>query len=221
MENPQSVGGQLNDLFEDLKDSIFGNERLSDLMQFAEHNGFGFKKRIPFSNLDYELKAFELFKGKSRKKIRNILQRDSQALQATLYLFDYTSQSEFRKTNTTCLLVESRLFQLPEFLIRPKRTTEKLTRLFAAKDIFTEQYPVFSKNFTLVGIEKEQILYFVTKSFVDLMLQIPHLHVEGHKKYLLLYEKNKMKAPEDLLPFYDFGLELSHVLLFDKSNEFV
>jgi len=221
MENPKSVGGQIENFLEDLMDSVFGNERLSDLMQFAEKNDFGFKKRIPFSNLDYELKAFELFKGKGRKKVRNILKRKSKTLQARIHLFDFKFQNDFRTTKTSCLLIESDLFQLPQFMIRPKKTTEKITGLFSAKDIITDQYPSFARAFTLVGVEKEQILYLITQKLVDVLMVEQHLTLEGHKKYLLLYEKNKLKETEDILPFYDLGLDLTHILLFDKSNEFV
>jgi hypothetical protein len=61
----------------------------------------------------------------------------------------------------------------------------------------------------------------VTDQLTELLLKEPNVTVEGLKKYLLLYEKNKLKDPEDLLPFYDFALDLTYILLFDNSNEFV
>jgi hypothetical protein len=61
----------------------------------------------------------------------------------------------------------------------------------------------------------------VTDKLTELLLKEPNVTVEGLKKYLLLYEKNKLKDPEDLLPFYDFALDLTYILLFDNSNEFV
>lgn len=231
MDNTDSLGEKIGDFLDDLKDSLMGNERQTNLSQFAERNQFEFKKRLYFSRLDYELKTFSLFKPKSRKKIRNVfqksnklrnvLQKHSKSLHANIYLFDYTAQSDFRTNNTTVLLIESELLKLPEFIIRPKKTTEKLGSLFSSKDPNALRYPAFFKTFTLLGVEKDLLQYFVTQKLTDLMMQEPNITVEGLKKYLILYEKNKTLSTEDLLPFYDFGLDLTYILLFDNSNEFV
>jgi hypothetical protein len=232
MDNTDSFGEKIGDFIEDLTDSLMGNERQASLTQFAQRNKFEFQKRLSYSTMDYELKALNLFKSKSRRrirntlqikgnKIRNVLQKQSKSLQAKIHLFDFKAQHDFRKNNTTVLLIESELLKLPEFIIRPKKTTEKLGRLFSSKDPNAARYPAFNKAFTLLGIEEDYLSYFVTQKLTDLMLKEPNMTVEGLKKYLVLYEKNKIISTEDLLSFYDFGLELTYILLFDNSNEFV
>ncbi len=221
MENPKSVGGIIGELFEDLKDSLLGNERLSEMMQFADKNGFEFKKRIPFAKMDYELKSFKFFKGKGNKKVRNVMQRDSKALKAEIFLFDYTFQNDYKKTSSTCIILESELFKLPKFRIQPKKKGSFFSRFFSRKTNLGLEYPEFDKSFLLTGLEDDYIPFFLTPQLVDLMLSEPTLTIEGHKKYLLIYEKNKVKAIEDLLPFYDLGLDMSHILLFDNSNDYV
>jgi hypothetical protein len=220
MDN-SDFGEKIGEFIEDVIDSFTGNERQSDLTQFAQRHQFEFQKRLSMSSLDYELKSLQLFKTKGKKKIRHVLQRKSKNLKADIRIFDLGQQSDWGKYKTTAILIESDLFKFPEFIIRPKKATEKLTGFFASKDPVAGRYPAFAKAFTVDGIEEEQLSFFVTEKLTELLLKEPNVTVEGLKKYLLLYEKNKLKDPEDLLPFYDFALDLTYILLFDNSNEFV
>lgn len=220
MDN-SDIGEKIGEFIEDVMDSFMGNERQSDLTQFAKRHQFKFRKRLSLSSLDYELKSLQLFKTKGKKKIRHVLRKQSENLQADIRIFDIGQQSDWGKYKTTAILIESDLFEFPEFIIRPKKAAEKLSGFFSSKDPIASRYPLFAKAFTVQGIEEDQLSFFVTKKLTELLLKEPNITIEGLKKYLVLYEKNKLKDPEDLLPFYDFGLDLTYIMLFDNSNDFV
>lgn len=220
MEN-KNLGFFLQDLIEDATDAIFGNERQSDLQQIADKHGFRYKKKFQNDRLDIEIKAFELFKGKKRKRLRNYLSKKDEVIDGQISLFDFNRDSDVGKKITTCVLIQSAYLNLPKFIVRPKKTTEKLGELFFNKRDGLYAYPYFNRMYALHSIDIEAMQHLFTHQMVDRMVHATNLWLEGNENYLLLYEKNKLKSPQKLIPFYELGRELVDIMLYDNSDDFV
>lgn len=221
MSNNNNLGYAIQDFFEDVSDALLGNERQADLKQFADKHGFRFKKKYHNERLDIEIKAFDLFKGKKRKRVRNFLTRPDERIDGRISMFDFNKDTDFGKKVTTCVLIRSSYLRLPKFIIRPKKTTEKLTELFVHRDVGLSGYPFFNRTYAIQTADVAPLEAFFTQKLVDLMVKTPHLWLEGNLDYLLLYDKNKPKSPDELLTFYDLGREIVDLMLYDNSDDFV
>lgn len=220
MEN-NNLGFFIQDLIDDAKDAILGNERQSDLQQVAEKQGFRYKKKFQNDRLDIEIKAFDLFKGKKRKRLKNYLSKKDDTINGQISLFDFNKDSDVGKKITTCVLIQSAYLNLPKFIVRPKKTTEKLSEFFLSKEVGLVGFPFFNRKYAIRCLDLEAIQHLFTQQLVNLMVNDKNLWLEGNEDYLLLYEKNKLKSPETLIPFYDFGREMVDIMLYDNSDDFV
>ena len=75
--------------FDDLKDQFVPNGRVNELQQIAMEELFNFRRKERFADQDYLLKAFQIFKGKNDKRIKGILRKKENELDAIIRMYDY------------------------------------------------------------------------------------------------------------------------------------
>jgi hypothetical protein len=221
MEEKKPISGFLLDFLEDARDTLFGNERQTDLRKLSQRYGFDFKKRMDYKDLDLEVRSFPLFRKRKRKRFSNILRRPERDLDGTLQLFDCYKEDNLGDKATTAALLHSPKLDLAEFYIRPKRTTEKISGFFFQNERGLDLHPDFSKVFTVETTEIEAVHFYLTDRLMNLLLASPNSHLKGKCDYLMLYEQGKMQKPEQIPAFADRAVEIARVLIYDKSNELV
>ena len=215
------LNNHIHDFLEDARDALFGNERQMDLREIAQQSGFRFKKRLSFEKLDLKARSFPLFRKAKRKRISNVLSRREEELKADIQVMDTYKEGDFGKHTTTVILVKSPLLELPEFHIRPKRTTEKITGLFFTNAPGLARYPEFSKIYHVESPDTDWLDFNITEKLVDLLMLSKQIQVHGKGIHLCIYEGGKEQKPEKILSFVDLALDIVRVILYDKSNELV
>lgn len=211
----------MHEIFDDIKDALFGNERQADFSQFAKRYNLTYQKKFPFKDFDFELRDTFLFTGKKRKVVRNFSNQALSTLPGSLQLFDYFYYPDSGKKSTTVALLESATFNFPSFLIRPKRTIEKLGSLFVKNKVEFKENPVFNQAYVFTSASKNTVKPLIRKELLDLLLTENHLWVEGKGPFLLVYEKNKLQPMDKLLSFYEDVLELAELINRDPPGDFV
>lgn len=209
------------DFLEDARDALFGNERQTDMSELADRNGFDFKKRISIDRFDFELRSFPLFKKDKHRRISNVLSRKEEAVKGLARILDCYKEGKMGKKATTAVLIKSDLFDLAEFLIRPKRRTEKFSSFFFQNTKGLNLPSDFDKWYTLETKDPETVYYYLTDRFVGFLQARPGLWLKGKGEYLMIYEKGKMKEPMEAILLFERAIKIGQTLLFDKSNELV
>lgn len=209
------------DFLEDARDAIFGNERQTDFRKLAHRYGFEFKKRIDYRELELEVRAFPLFRKRKRKRFSNVLTRAEKEIGGTIQLFDAYKEDNLGDKATTAALIRTPKLDLVDFLIRPKRTTEKISGFFFQNEQGLNLHPDFSKVFTVETEAPEAVYFYLTEKLMQLLLAYPNSSLKGKDRFLMFYVKGKMQKPEEVLPFADQAVDLARTLIYDKSKELV
>lgn len=211
----------MHEFFEDLKDSIFGNERQGEMSQFADRIGLTYQKKRGVKDLAFELLEMKIFKGSKRKTIRHFCTQKLPSIDGNLQLFDYQYYPDSGKKQTTILIFESSSFDFPTFTLRPKGTFEKLGGLLRRGQREFYHTPAFNKEFVLMSSAKDLVKPYFQKDLLELLLTLNHLTIEGKGPYLMIYERYKMQPIDKLLPFYEDALEIAELMFREPPSEFV
>lgn len=211
----------MHEFFEDLKDSIFGNERQADLSRFADRMGMAYQKKRGIKDLEFELMDLRIFKGSKRKTIRHFCTQKLPNIEGSVQLFDYQYYPDSGKRQTTVLIFESSAYDFPTFVLRPKGTFEKLGTLLRKGKLEFHHTPAFNKEFVLNSSAKDLVKPYFQKDVLDLLLTLNHLTMEGKGRYLMIYEKSKLQPIDKLLPFYEDAMEIAEFMHREPPSEFV
>lgn len=211
----------MHEFFEDLKDSIFGNERQANLSQFADRMGMTYQKKRGIKDLEFDLLDTKIFKGNKRKAIRHFCTQKVPSIEGGLQLFDYQYFPDGGKKQTTVIIFESRAFDFPTFILRPKGTLQKLGAFFRRGRVDFIHTPAFNQEFVLMSTARDLIKPYFQKGLLDLLLTLNHLTLEGKGRYLLIYEKHHLQSIDKLLPFYEDALEIAEWMNREPPSEFV
>jgi hypothetical protein len=162
------------------------------------------------------LKDFRLFQKGGRRKITNLLHQREGSLETEAYIFDYryviSTGKSARVFKQTVFFMHSKKLGLPQFLLQPETFFHKVGQLLGMQDIDFEQYPLFSNQYLLRGEDED----YIRASFPEKALQFFTIEknwtLEGLNYYLVLYRKNHLMLPSQVLDFYRKGMHLHHIL---------
>lgn len=211
----------MHEFFEDLKDSIFGNERQANLSQFADRMGLTYQKKRGVKDLEFDLLDMKIFKGNKRKTIRHFCTQKLPSIEGDLQLFDYQYYPDSGKKQTTIMIFTSASFGFPTFILRPKGTFQKLGALISRGKVEFPDTPAFDQEFVLMSSDKNMIKPYLQKDVLDLLLTLNHLTIEGKGRYLMIYEKNHLQSIDKLLPFYEDAIEIAELMYREPPSGFV
>ena len=206
--------------FEDIKELFFGNDRVSDLAQLSRKQGFRFWKNYSFRRLPYEIKSFGLFKGKNQKRLRSLLEKVDTEKGIKYQIFDFHNYKDYGTKKTTAIYISSETFDFPEFEVRPKDISEKLTGLFLRQDIFNH-FPKFTDAYTVKSLELDHMEYLMSNEVLEILLKEEKMIMEGKHNHLILHKKNDLLEPNELIPFFEKCKRITELMLEDNSNDFV
>ena len=162
------------------------------------------------------LKDFKLFSRGGRRKITNLLSRKDGMLELDVRIFDYrfavSTGKSARVFKQTVFYVQSKNLGLPQFLMKPENFFHKVGAWLGIEDIDFERYPKFSNQYLLKGDDED----YIRASFSDEVLQFFTIEkdwtMEGLNYYLVLYRKNQLLLPSQIINFYKKGMQLHQLL---------
>lgn len=215
-----SLSETLEDIYDDIKDAVVGNQRKRNLIQFAAKYDFDYNKRISIGELDLAVLTLNLFKTNRRQRLKNILAGNDQKTASKILIFDTELRKPSKKA-TTCVLLESDLLNLPRFCLRPKRSFEKVAALFKTNQHSLAKYPELQKSMVLEAKHLDYVQRYLTDQLAAWLLDHPDCIIEGIDDWVLIYQENTLVDVSELLPFSTYTLVLAEILLFDHSNDLV
>lgn len=204
-------------IFDELKDMFFGNERGSALQQIALSNGWDYKRRIRFDQLEYQVNDFDLFKGRDTKRIENIITFFDNSNGAEIKLYDYKYQSR----HTSVLQIQLYKTKLIRFSVQPKTFFFKLTRLFVEQMDSLDLDESFLNLYRVEGRSTIEIQQFFTPAMQSLFVQEQNLQLEAELAYLVIYKKNVSLNPKEIPFFMEMGQDIVRMIRENPGTDYV
>lgn len=162
------------------------------------------------------LKDFKLFRRGGRKRIRNLLHKQSGLHQLDTRIFDYqftiSTGNSSRTFKQTVFFVESKELGLPQFWMKPESFFHRVGAYLGFEDIDFEEYPKFSENYYLKGEDEEYIRGTLNDEFLKFFSVEKKWYLEGLNYYMIFYRFNKVLSPQEVKQLHDKGLNLVEML---------
>jgi len=209
----------LIDLFDDIGDAIFGNKRLNELRHFARSKEFQIRRKVIASQLHMNVKSMQFFDGNKSKRIKGYLFKKNVKFDALTQIFDLYYHTNTNLT-TTIFIYDTKLLDLPSFIIKPKGGLSKLGNIFTSSEWSTVSRD-FDKDFVVESTDMNYMRMMITSHFAEVTLRLGDYTIEGNGEYLVIYKKSKKVDIVDMDNIYDDGLELLDIIINDHSNELV
>lgn len=153
---------------------------------------------------------FALFSKWGRRKIYNVLHRQVQDIDVTMFDYEYTTmRSKHHHTYYyTAALFETDRLRLPRFTLAPQYFYHQIADALGFRDIDFEGYPVFSDRYRLQGDDEASIRRLFDEEALLYFTRHLGLHTEGHGRQLLLYQDKRRVDPKEMEPFMQQGLDI-------------
>ena len=184
-------------------------KRVAGLTAVAAELGLPFDPLADQGLID-RLASFDLFNQGRSKKTANMIHGD--AGDVTLNIFDYKFTTGSGKNSSTwtqsVLLLESAALDLATFAARPEGFFDRVGQAFGAKDIDFDSHPQFSRMFLLRGVDEAAIRTLFRPEVIEYFETRPGMSVEGSGRRLLVYQRNKPIAPDEVRQLMADGLKL-------------
>ncbi len=162
------------------------------------------------------LKDFKLFSRGRRRKITNMLRRQDGMLELDVRIFDYRytihTNNSARVFKQTVFFAQSKNLGLPQFLMKPENFFHKVGAWLGMKDINFERYPKFSGQYLLKGDDEDYIRATFSEEILQFFTIERDWTLEGLNYYLILYRKNQLLLPSQIIDFYKKGMHLHQLL---------
>ena len=212
-----------------MKDEIVGffddlaqPERSKLFERLAIENQFGYQKTEPFEEQTFELQGFDLFKKKRWAGFfKRVLDGKEEKPVCDTRIYDYITNTDLESKKTTVFEYDCLKLNCPPFKIKPKGRLKKMKEAFISRPKIFENELDFHSKYEIIAPRQEDLEFYLTPSFFDLLLNRKGLTIEVGANYLLMYYNKKLVKPHKILKDYNFGLDLLENLLSDKTNEFV
>lgn len=198
----------MKEIFDDLKNMFWKDERVLEYKQLAKDYSFQFTERAKFAEQSYALKGMRLFRGKRGKRLTGILSEELTLGNATSRIYDYHYYGESKTTKTTVFEFSIPQMDLPKFLIQPKGSFAKLKSFFVKVDPAFIGLDSFYKNYELLYADPNDLRQELNQEFLGRLSEYEDIWVEGEGKYCLFYHKKRSIPLRQLMDHYQIILDL-------------
>ena len=193
-------------VLDDIIDRFWKDGRVKEMEEYAERHAFDFTGRERFELQTYQIRDFQLFRGKRPKRLKGILTKTEGP--AAVRVYDYIYYGEGEKRKSTVYEIFDEQLNLPRFIIRPKRSIQWVKEVFGGNKWFYPECKGFHSYYEIEGPYHDDLAFDLTQDFVDLVSSATRIRVEGEGSYLIVYKKGKQTPVRDILPRLDFALDL-------------
>lgn len=209
----------MKEIFDDLKNTFWTDERVLEYGQIAQEHQFRFSKRQLFSGQPYKLKNFQLFQGTKGKRLNGILYKKQKELSLQTRIYDYLYYGNSKKKTSTVFEFHSPSLNASKVLIKPKGNLKRMKDFFGGGNTYFKDAKTFNNLYEIQTTNPGNIIYELNEDFLELLAQQKKLWVEGEGNYLLFYYKNKTIPLGQLMEHYDYILALFERLIYSQSND--
>ncbi len=188
----------MRSLLKDIQNLLRPDARLKQLAVIAKENGLKLKsqrnlEKDPISQFD-----FDLFEGRSGKRLRGILFVPIKGLKGTVRVYDFHYFGDLGTSTTTVFEFYNESFQFSRFSIKPK-SSSFIKSFFEDEDpIIQTATPEFQENYTVKTEDAFKLKEYLTEDFLDKYGDENGWTVEG-KDAALIYYKQKDLIPSNRL----------------------
>lgn len=208
---PAVTSGQIEN-----NQTMANTDRAFQLKSISYQLGMGYEAEDTWG-LHTMLGDFTLFSRGRRRRITNMLYRRDGLLELDVRIFDYrytvSTGNSARVFKQTVFFIQSKKLGLPQFLMKPENFFHKIGAWLGMEDIDFERYPKFSGQYLLRGDDED----YIRANFNDEVLQFftveKNWTMEGLNYYLILYRKNQLLLPSQIIEFYKKGMQLHRLLM--------
>lgn len=187
-------------------------ERIEQLKACAFGLGMEFEERDEYGMIAL-LRDFKLFQKGGRKTISNILNHTSSLMESKINVFDYQYTISTGKSHhtyhQTVFFIQSKQLAMPQMLLKPEHFFHKIGAWLGMQDIDFEEYPDFSDQYLLQGEDEDRIRRTIDNEAVIRFFTVEkNWTLESIGFYMVLYQANKLLAPDQIKSFYQKGMAL-------------
>lgn len=207
--------------FDDLKDMLVSNGRLNELEQIADINRFIFTSKEKFSDQDYLIKKFYIFRGKKDKRFKGILRKKDRELNASARIYDYIRWGEIKTQKTSIFEINCPDLVVPKFQISPKGVLNQVGNFFKGKERAFPEQEDFHNAYNLETSSTEDLESALTPKFFAQLSSLPNITIEAEGDYLLIYFLGKQIPATEIMDTYEDVRQILDIILNDDSNDFV
>lgn len=176
----------------------FDKKRTEAIEALAESLGLEFVGEVPTESLG-EVASFPLFQSGHSRRVRNLLQGETEI--ARIQIFDYQYTVGSGKNKSTCLqtvvTMVSDQIQAPEFHVSPEGFFTRFTHWFGAHDIDFDTHQDFSDSYQLRGPNEQAIRDFFDQTLMDYFCEQKGLSLSVKPGELVYYRSRSSLRPED------------------------
>ena len=196
-----------------------GSKRVIALRNVAYELGLTFMEKDEYGILNLLL-DFKLFKQGGRKRIYNIIREIDSDKELLIFDYHYTvsSNNSSKTYRQSVVLIHSKHFSLPFFLVRPEHLMDKVAAYFGWNDIDFDTYPEFSKKFFLKSNDKDYTRSFFESRMLRRFRFSNGWYMEGNNFYLISYRKDKLLDPASVTEAYNKSVDIYGLLKDDEAN---
>ena len=187
-------------------------QRTKKLKAVADERGLEFSATDDASLKRY-LADLHLFQHGHTRRLTNIFHIKTE--DAMVHLFDYSYRvlgSRYPQQQTVICFRSSRL-NLPDFVIRPENSFDKLSATLGFQDIDFPSHPEFSEKYLLRGTDEESVRDLFCDDVLEFFEQFGRFRmpiVEGHRNRLILHVV-KLIRPQEIRDFMKEGFKIYQV----------
>ncbi|HFA51243.1 MAG TPA: hypothetical protein ENJ95_19700 [Bacteroidetes bacterium] len=188
--------------------------RTAELAQVAKELGMEFSVKDEWGLIAL-LRDFELFQKGGRRRITNIMSKETGLMEEKINICDYQfTISTGKSAHTyyqTFFFMQSKELGLPEMLIYPEKFFHKIGSLLGMQDIDFEEWPEFSSKFLVQG-DEWGVRRLMDEGITKFFLSQKNWCLESIGFYLVFYRKKALVKPRSIKVLYNKGMELYEYL---------
>jgi len=177
----------------------FSNRRKTAFQEHADQLGLKFVGD-PGGDAYHQFDSFRLFSRGRSRKIRNLIEGDSDDVKISIFDYRYTTGSaKNSKTHgQTVAALRSPSLNCPEFMMRPEGFLDKIGNAIGLQDIDFDTHPEFSKLFVLKGADEASIRSYFSPPVLAFFEQQGGKSLEGRNDTVFFYRPGRLCKPDEL-----------------------
>jgi len=209
----------MREIFDDLKNTIWQDDRILAFRQLAIDEGFEISDRERFGNQAIGLKGFKLFQGKRGKRLKSVLYKTQRNSSLKTRIYDYAYFGDSKTRTTTVIEFFLPQWNFSEMLIRPKSNLQKMKSFLGKQRVLFPEVVDFHKTYHIYAPNEENLKYELNEEFLDLLGGQKKLWMEANRNYILFYIKHKPIPLPQLMETYELSQDLLDALIHGHSSE--
>lgn len=209
----------MKEFFDDLKSSIWKDDRLLGMREIADEHNFKFVERERFGTQAHSLKRFKLFSGKRGKRLKSVLYKSEVKSSLKTRIYDYVYFGDSKNRVSTVFEFYLPQWTFSEMMIRPKGSLQKLKGFFGKPKVIFPDLIDFHKKYQISARLSENLKYELNEEFLDLLGDQKRIWVEINGSFIIFYFKQKPLRVSDIMEQYEYIQDLLDALVHGHSDE--